>query len=172
MKHTQKTELQNNNSSSRPLSPLFPTSSSSSSTCRFPSLSSPPRAAKGDIDPDNASILVAGGGGIALSVARRLKDAGAWVWMLQRSDVRRGEIEKMMAVVVRGDATSKEDVEKAFAQIEDVDLVVSTIGGTPADPRADSEGNINLIEAAAAKVREESESFFFSISALKTRKKK
>lgn len=61
----------------------------------------------------------------------------------------------MMAVVVRGDATSKEDVEKAFEQIEDVDLVVSTIGGTPADPRADSEGNINLIEAAAAKVRRE-----------------
>ena len=74
--------------------------------------------------------------------------------MLQRSDVRRPEIEKMMAVVVRGDATSKEDVEKAFAQIEEVDLVVSTIGGTPADPRADSEGNINLIEAAAAKVKE------------------
>lgn len=57
----------------------------------------------------------------------------------------------MMAVVVRGDATSKADVEAAFAQIEDVDLVVSTIGGTPADPTADSTGNINLIEAAAAK---------------------
>ena len=136
-----------------PLSQLSSSpASASTSRPRFPS---PPRAT-GDIDPDNASILVAGGGGVALSVARRLKDAGAWVWMLQRSDVRRPEIEKMMAVVVRGDATSKEDVDKAFGQIEDVDLVVSTIGGTPADPRADSEGNINLIEAAAAKV-----SFFF-----------
>lgn len=57
----------------------------------------------------------------------------------------------MMAVVIRGDATSKADVDAAFAQIEDVDLVVSTIGGTPADPTADSTGNINLIEAAAAK---------------------
>lgn len=41
------------------------------------------------LDPDNASILVAGGGGVALSVTRRLKDMGSWVWMLQRSDSRR-----------------------------------------------------------------------------------
>jgi hypothetical protein len=41
------------------------------------------------LDPDNASILVAGGGGIALDVTRRLKDMGSWVWMLQRSDSRR-----------------------------------------------------------------------------------
>ena len=41
------------------------------------------------MDPDNASILVAGGGGVALSVTRRLKDMGSWVWMLQRSDSRR-----------------------------------------------------------------------------------
>lgn len=105
-------------------------------------------SAVGPIDPDNASILVAGGGGVALAVARKLKDAGAWVWVLQRSDVRRSEIEGMMAVVVKGDATNAEDVAKAFAQIEEVDLVVSTIGGTPGDPSADSIGNINLIEAA------------------------
>lgn len=53
------------------------------------------------VDPDNASILVAGGGGIALDVTRKLKDAGAWVWMLQRSDSRRAEIEGMMALVVK-----------------------------------------------------------------------
>jgi nucleoside-diphosphate-sugar epimerase len=88
---------------------------------------------------------------VALSVARRLKDAGAWVWMLQRSDVRRSEIEGMMAVVVKGDATVRSDVDAAMEQIEDIDVVVSTIGGTPGDPTADSVGNINLIEAAAAK---------------------
>ena len=34
---------------------------------------------------------------------------------------------------------SKEDIAKAFEQIEEVDAVVSTIGGTPADPMADSQ---------------------------------
>ena len=33
----------------------------------------------------------------------------------------------------------KEDVAKALEQIEEVDAVVSTIGGTPADPTADSQ---------------------------------
>lgn len=37
--------------------------------------------------------------------------------------------------------------------IEEVDAVVSTLGGTVKDPRADGEGNINIIEAAAKKVR-------------------
>ena len=194
------------------------------------------------LDPDNASILVAGGGGVALLVTRRLKDMGAWVWVLQRSDSRRcgcrsllrlprnppphhlpciharcegtlhrarpfrcqvgvvystglheglhalarmqrllhmqegphalastqrllhmqeglhawsgrsacpddvswahlcrAQIEGMMAIVVRGDALNEEDVKKAFAQIEEVDVVVSTIGGTPGDPTADSQ---------------------------------
>lgn len=45
----------------------------------------------------------------------------------------------MMAIVVRGDALQTDDVQKAFDQIEEVDAVVSTIGGTPADPRADSQ---------------------------------
>lgn len=107
--------------------------------------------AAASLDPDNASILVAGGGGIALDVARKLKDAGAWVWMLQRSDSRRAEIEDMMALVVKGDAMVDSDLAAAFDQIEDVDAVISTIGGTPADPSADSEGNINLIKAAMKK---------------------
>lgn len=53
--------------------------------------------------------------------------------------IRRAEIEGMMAIVVKGDAMSVEDLDKAFESIEDVDAVVSTIGGTPADPTSDSQ---------------------------------
>ena len=52
---------------------------------------------------------------------------------------RRSEIEGMMAIVVKGDALDEASVKAAFDQIEEVDAVVSTVGGTPADARADSE---------------------------------
>jgi hypothetical protein len=38
-----------------------------------------------------------------------------------------------------------------LAGIEEVDAVVCTIGGSVADPTADSQGNINIIEAAVKK---------------------
>jgi putative NADH-flavin reductase len=107
------------------------------------------RASSFELDPDNASILVAGGGGVALSVTRKLKDMGSWVWQLQRTENHRKDIEGMMAIVVKGDATNSEDVEKAFASIDGVEAVISSVGGTTADPTADSLGNITLIEAAA-----------------------
>lgn len=107
--------------------------------------------AAADLDPDNASILVCGGGGVALQVTRKLKDMGAWVWMMQRNEDRRKEIEGMMAIVAKGDALDPAAVEKVFASIEDVDAVVSTIGGTTKNPEADSQGNINIINAAAKK---------------------
>lgn len=44
-----------------------------------------------------------------------------------------------MAIVVKGDAMSPESLQKAFDGIEDVDAVISTIGGTPADPSVDSQ---------------------------------
>lgn len=100
------------------------------------------------LDPDNTSILVAGGGGVALEVTRKLKDMGSWVWMMQRHEERRKTIEGWMAVVAKGDALNTADVEKVFNGIEDVDAVVSSLGGSVANPQVDSQGNINLIEAA------------------------
>ncbi len=70
--------------------------------------------AAADLDPDNASILVAGGGGVALSVTRKLKDMGSWVWMVQRGESRRKEIEGMMAIVAKGDVLDKASLAKIF----------------------------------------------------------
>ena len=46
---------------------------------------------------------------------------------------------------------SVSDVEKAFGQIEEVEAVVSTIGGTPANPKADSEVRIKHCKARTAR---------------------
>ncbi len=59
----------------------------------------------------------------------------------------------MMAIVVKGDAMSPESVAKAFSQIEQVDAVVSTIGGTPADPTADSQARILCAKGGAGCTR-------------------
>jgi hypothetical protein len=49
-----------------------------------------------------------------MHTTRKLKDMGAWVWMMQRSDSNRAEIEKMMAFVVKGDALDKESLAKVL----------------------------------------------------------
>lgn len=69
------------------------------------------------LDPDNASIMVCGGAGVALSTTRKAKDMGAWVWMMQRSDNLTSEIEKMMAFKVKGDAMDKSSVMKAMSSM-------------------------------------------------------
>ena len=67
-----------------------------------------------------------------------------------RSDSFKSEVEKKGGITAKGDALDKESVEKLMASIDDLNVVVSTIGGTTADPKADSEGNINIINAAKA----------------------
>ena len=39
---------------------------------------------------------------------------GSWVWQLQRTDVRRKEIEGMMAIVAKGDALDSASLAKIF----------------------------------------------------------
>ena len=57
----------------------------------------------------------------------------------------------MGAFLAKGDALVPADVSRVFASLDECDVVVSTVGATPADPRADSEGNMALIDAAAKK---------------------
>mmetsp|Transcript_1194 Transcript_1194/g.4219 ORF Transcript_1194/g.4219 Transcript_1194/m.4219 type:complete len:267 (+) Transcript_1194:72-872(+) len=104
---------------------------------------------KAALEPDNCSVLVAGGGGVAMDLVKKISAEGGWVLAFQRSEERRGAIEKTFSMLEVGDALDKAAVEKAIKGKE-LDAIISTIGGTPADPRADSEGNINLIEAAEA----------------------
>ena len=92
---------------------------------------------------------------MAMDVVRQLKDAGTWVTVLQRKNDDRAEIEKMGAFLCKGDALVDKDVKKAYDMVEEYDAVVSTVGGTPASPEVDSAGNIKLIEAAAAKGKEQ-----------------
>ncbi|CAG9467003.1 unnamed protein product [Pedinophyceae sp. YPF-701] len=105
--------------------------------------------AMASLDPDNTNILVCGGGGVAFETAKLLKDMGAWVWMMQRTEERKPAIEKMFAVWVKGDAMDTAAVSKVFDQIEGPDVVISTIGGgVTTDQKADSDGNINVINEA------------------------
>lgn len=51
----------------------------------------------------------------------------------------RSEIESMGAILVKGDAMDKDAVQKVFNSVDDIDAVISTIGGTPANPHVDSQ---------------------------------
>lgn len=116
--------------------------------------------------PTETNILVAGGGGVAMKTAQRLRDLSCNVYVLQRSSNRSDDITAMGASMVRADVLEKDQVANMFAGyvlsllqfklnslsgIDRVDVVVSSIGGSPADTQPDAEGNINLIDAAMQK---------------------
>jgi nucleoside-diphosphate-sugar epimerase len=67
------------------------------------------------------------------------------------SHKQRRQIESVGGFLVKGDVFDPKSVKKALNLVEEYDAVVSTVGGTPADPKADSEGNIALIDACVAK---------------------
>lgn len=89
--------------------------------------------------------------GVGRALARLLRDQSIPVTAMLRSPVASAELESMGAHVVCGDAFSCDDVARAFASHDPVCGVVSTLGGRRADGRyVDDEGNINVIDQAAA----------------------
>lgn len=94
------------------------------------------------------TVLVAGASrGVGREIARLLQPNFTVVALL-RSDAAVTELEALGVQTVMGDAINPEQLEAAFANRQ-IDAVVSTIGGLPAEgKRADFEGNRNLIDAA------------------------
>jgi uncharacterized protein YbjT (DUF2867 family) len=89
--------------------------------------------------------------GVGLALARLLREQSIPITAMLRSPVASAELESMGVHVVCGNAFSRDDVARAFASNDPVCGVVSTLGGRAADGRyVDDEGNINVIDQAAA----------------------
>lgn len=89
--------------------------------------------------------------GVGLLLARLLRQKDIPVFAMLRSEVARADLGAAGALVSHGDAFSVCDVEHACALPQAEFDVVSTLGGLGADRRyVDDEGNINVINSAAA----------------------
>lgn len=73
--------------------------------------------------------------------------AGSWITALQRGDKFRKEIEQLGSMLAVGDVMLPDTVNKAFRS-NSFDAVVCTVGGGLQDIKVDSDGVINVINAA------------------------
>lgn len=112
----------------------------------------PVAAASGGLDPDNTTVLVCGGAGVGLEVVKQLLDVGCWVTQICRSPgAFTSEIEKRGGMTRSQDVLDQAAVASIMDSIDDLDVVISTVGGSPTNPAADGMGNSNIIEAAKAR---------------------
>lgn len=99
-----------------------------------------------------SALLIAGATrGVGLELARLERASGRVVMALVREGSDASELRRIGADIVWGDALSSADASSLFHGVHGNCDLVSTIGGLAADGRrADDDGNINLIDAAAA----------------------
>jgi nucleoside-diphosphate-sugar epimerase len=97
-------------------------------------------------------LIFGAGGGVGLWLARLLREDRRPVFAMLRSPAAETELAPLGVMTIRGDAMAPDDVSRAFALPAAPEFdVVSTIGGRAPDGRwADSEGNANIIDRAAA----------------------
>lgn len=89
--------------------------------------------------------------GVGLALARRLRRRDVPVAAMLRPAAAGADLEHIGVRVVRGDACSRADIARAFAGAPAACDVVSTLGGRAPDGRyVDDEGNLNVIDEAAA----------------------
>jgi len=89
--------------------------------------------------------------GVGLALARLLRRLDIPVAAMLRPTTEDAGLERLGVRIVRGNAFSRADIARVFAGEPSVCDVVSTLGGRTAEGRyVDDEGNINVIDAAAA----------------------
>jgi uncharacterized protein YbjT (DUF2867 family) len=103
-----------------------------------------------DTDPP-ASVLIFGGTrGVGLETVRRLRERGEAVTVVVRPTSDTSGLAATGAELVVGDALDRSAVDAAFATGE-FSAVISTLSGKGAGGQyADSDGNINVMDAAVA----------------------
>ncbi len=96
-------------------------------------------------------VLVVGGTrGTGFDIVKLLRQRGDDVTVLARATSNTTEVEKLGAVIVRGNAMNAAELKAAFAAAKYA-AVISTLGTTGKDrPRPDFEGNKNIFDAAKA----------------------
>jgi len=92
-----------------------------------------------------SSVLVCGGAGVAEEVGRVCVGQGKTTTEMRRAGSQAEPNES--ATQVQCDALQQSEVQAVFEQVKP-SVVISSVGGSPQDPSADSDGNINLINAA------------------------
>ena len=109
-------------------------------------------------------IIFGATSGVGLELARRERASGRPVVAMVRPETDPAHLQRLGVTVLPGSAMNRADVERVFASMEQGFDVVSTLGGRATDGRlADDEGNINVIEAAAASGRAQRFVFVTSI---------